>query len=172
MGRFVHSPNPMDRGRWLRSLYYPWRFGYSIVSVRGPGSGTLRFDLLFVFCIGLDDDNEMFDEVVSETGYCLMSVRETNQSPSAHLLKMTTTQDTTTGDPIICRITRIVCCHTVRELRSIGAKPVPVAALTQTKRESMYRMWNWPLDPQKIMDQKSGIMRLKHTQGVIKSGCP
>lgn len=77
---------------------------------------------------------------------------------------MTTTQDTTTGDPIICRITRIVCCHTVRELRSIGARPVPVAALTQTKRESIYRMWNFPLDAQKIEDQKSGIMRLGHRQ--------
>jgi len=146
-------------------LYYPRRFGQSIIRVRGPGSGTLCFDLLFAFRIGLDDDNEMFDEVVSEAGYCLMSVREINESSSAHLLNMTTTQDTVTGDPIICRMTRIVCCHAVRELRSIGAKPVPVAALTQTKRESIYRMWNFPLDPQKIMDQKSGIMRLNRGQG-------
>ena len=159
----------MGRGRqWLRSLYYPWRLGQSIVSLCGPRSGTLCFDLLFSFRIGLDDDNEMFDKVVSGTGYCLMSVRRINQSSSPYLLNMTTTQDTITGDPIICRMTKIVCCHAVRELRSIGAKPVPVAALTQTKRESMYRIRNFPLDAQKIMDQKRGIMRLGYMQGVIR----
>ena len=126
------------------------------------------FNLLFTLRIGLDDDNEMFDEVVPETGYCLMSVDEITQNSSAHLLNITTTQDTITGDPRICRRTRMVCCHAVRELRSIGAKPVPVAALTQTKRESMYRMWNSPLDAQKTMDQKSGIRRLRYRQWAVR----
>ena len=80
---------------------------------------------------------------------------------------MTTTQDTITGDPTISSITRIACCHAVRELRSMVANPVPVIALTQTKSESMYLMGNSPLDAQKMTDQKRGSRRL---QGAVRGG--
>lgn len=66
-------------------------------------------------------------------------------------------------------MTRIVCCHAVRALRSTVAKPVPVAALTQRKRESMNLTGNFPLDPQKIAAQKSGTRRLV-TVGNGRSG--
>lgn len=81
---------------------------------------------------------------------------------------MTTTQDTVTGDPRICTITKIVCCHAVIALRSMVPKPVPVAALTQRKRESMYLTRNAPLDPQKMTDQKSGITMLRYRKRAVK----
>ena len=62
----------------------------------------------------------------------------------------------------------MTCCHAVRALRSTVPKPVPVAALTQRKRESIYLMRNFPLDAQKMVDQKSGIKMLKRCQqGVV-----
>lgn len=82
---------------------------------------------------------------------------------------MTTTQDTITGDPRISRITRIACCHAVRALRSTDPKPVPVTALTQRKRESIYLIRNFPLDAQKMRDQKSGMRILGNRQrGAIR----
>lgn len=81
---------------------------------------------------------------------------------------MTTTQDTVTGDPRICTITKIACCHAVRALRSMVPKPVPVAALTQRNRESMYLTRNSPLDPQKMTDQKSGIAILEHGNRAVR----
>lgn len=159
MGRFIHSSNHTGRG----PLRYSRRFGRSMISdVDGPGSGILCFGLLFAFRITFDDADKVVNEVVPKTGLGFMFAHETNNGSNAHLLNMTTTQDTITGDPIICTITRIPCCQAVRELRSMVPKPVPVAALTQMKRESMYLMWNSPLDAQKITDQKSGIRRLNH----------
>lgn len=77
-----------------------------------------------------------------------------------------------TGDPIISRITKIACCHAVRALRSIVAKPVPVAALTQMKRESINLMRYFPLDAQRTVDQKRGIMTLKHRERAIRTKRP
>ena len=82
---------------------------------------------------------------------------------------MTTTQDTVTGDPRICKMTRIVCCHAVRALRSTVPRPVPVAALTQRKRESMNLTGNSPFDAQKMADQKSGIRRLKPKKQEVRA---
>lgn len=82
---------------------------------------------------------------------------------------MTTTQDTVTGDPRICKMTRIVCCHAVRALRSTVPRPVPVAALTQRKRESMNLTGNSPFDAQKMADKKSGIMRLKPEKRAVRA---
>ena len=97
-------------------------------------------------------------------------MKRTRDQNRAHLLNTTTTIDTIAGDPAICRPTRITCCHTVRELRSMVPKPVPVAALTQMKRESMYLMRNFPLDAQNMTDQRSGIMILKRRQRVFGIG--
>lgn len=87
----------------------------------------------------------------------------------AHLLIMTTTQETITGDPIISRMTKIACCHAVRALRSVVPNPVPVAALTQRKRESMKLTWNFPLDAQRTVDQKSGNRTLRQMRRAIKT---
>ena len=65
-------------------------------------------------------------------------------------------------------MTRIACCHAVRALRSTVPKPVPVAALTQRKRESMYLMLNFPLDAQKMADQKSGIRILVDRKRAVR----
>lgn len=46
-----------------------------MVNVGGPGSGIQCFDFLFAFRVEFDDDNEMFDKVVSETDNCLMSAQ-------------------------------------------------------------------------------------------------
>jgi hypothetical protein len=53
-----------------------------------------------------------------------------------HLLNATTNQETVTGDPTISKITKIVCCQAVSELKSNVIKPVPVAALTHKNNES------------------------------------
>ena len=89
-----------------------------------------------------------------------------------YLLIVTTTHDTITGDPIISRITKIACCQAVRALRSIVAKPVPVAALTQIKRESMNLTWNFPLDAQRTVDQKSGNITLRPVKRAIRVKLP
>ena len=85
-----------------------------------------------------------------------------------YLLVVTTTHDTMTGDPIISRMTKIACCQAVRALRSTVAKPVPVAALTQIKRESMNLTWNFPLDAQRMIDQKSGNRTLRWRKRAIR----
>ena len=59
-----------------------------------------------------------------------------NATATAHLLNATTNQETITGDPTISKITRIVCCQAVSELKSNVIKPVPVTALTQRNSES------------------------------------
>lgn len=65
---------------------------------------------------------------------------------------------------------KIVCCHAVRALRSTVPRPVPVAALTQRKRESMNATGNSPFDAQKMVDQKSGIRRLKNGKRAVRVG--
>lgn len=64
------------------------------------------------------------------------NVRGKVDESTPHLLNMTTSQEIVTGDPVISKITKIVCCQAVRELRSSVVKPVPVTALTQMNSES------------------------------------
>lgn len=54
------------------------------------------------------------------------------------------------------------CCHGVVPLKSTGDRPVPVAALTQTKSASTKRILNSPLEAQKMEAATSGTIVLSH----------
>lgn len=76
------------------------------------------------------------------------------------LLNMTTSQETITGDPIISKITKIVCCQAVSELRSNVVKPVPVTALTQMNSESTNSTRTSPFEAQNTIAQNKDTKRL------------
>lgn len=63
--------------------------------------------------------------------------------------------------PTISRMTMIVCCQAVKELKSMVESPVPVAALTQTKRASIYSIENLPLDATNMPATAMGIRMLE-----------
>jgi len=50
----------------------------------------------------------------------------------------------------------MVCCQAVNKLKSIVARPVTVAALTQTKRASVYDTKFSPLDANRIAEKRRG----------------
>ena len=77
-----------------------------------------------------------------------------------HLLNATTNQETVTGDPTTSRITKIVCCQAVRELRSNVINPVPVTALTQTNSESTKFTRFFPFEAQNMTAKNRGVKRL------------
>ena len=52
---------------------------------------------------------------------------------------------THTGLPRHISMNNIICCQSVNELRSTGASPPIVIALTQSNNESMYVILNLPL---------------------------
>ena len=85
---------------------------------------------------------------------------EVTVTAKPHLLNVTTNHETVTGDPTISKITKIVCCQAVRELRSNVTNPVPVTALTQMNNESMNFTRTFPLEAQNITAQINGVKRL------------
>jgi hypothetical protein len=50
----------------------------------------------------------------------------------------------------------MVCCQAVNRLKSMVARPVTVAALTQRKRASMYDTWFLPLEAYRMAEKKRG----------------
>ena len=93
--------------------------------------------------------------MVSEEEY-----KEVVVTATPYLLNATTNHETVTGDPTISKITKIVCCQAVSELRSNVVKPVPVMALTQMNSESMNFTRNCPLEAQNMKAQNNGVKRL------------
>lgn len=74
--------------------------------------------------------------------------------------KYTTTHDTKTRFPQISSSVMMACCHGVVLLKSTGERPVPVAALTQTKSASTKRILNSPLEAQKMEAATRGMIVL------------
>ena len=112
----------------------------------------------------VDNACKVLQEVVPAT--VSGAVRKRNITAIPHLLNATANQETVTGDPTISKITKIVCCQAVSELRSNVIKPVPVAALTQRNNESTKLMWNIPLEAQNTTAHNSGIKRLQDKRAI------
>ena len=66
-----------------------------------------------------------------------------------------------TGLPKNIWMKRMTCCQAVNRLRSIVARPVTVAEVTQRKRASTYAMWFSPLEAYRIMEKKRGTKVLR-----------
>jgi len=50
----------------------------------------------------------------------------------------------------------MTCCQAVNRLKSIVARPVTVAEVTQRKRASVYDTWFSPLDAYRMTEKKRG----------------
>ena len=57
----------------------------------------------------------------------------------------------------------MTCCHGVNALKSTVVSPVPVIPLTQTKRASMYLIWNVPFDAESMPAEIIGVSVLTQT---------